>query len=479
MNLGSESETVEFKKSTGEHKEALQAISAMLNKHGRGELYFGVKDDGDVIGQDVSDATLRQVTSWVSDKIEPAVFPTVERLETEEGLQYIRVDFSGLNAPYSADGRYFTRVGTSNRALSASELGTIVIRRERSRSPWDSLPSGRPVSDADEQAVREFVELGLQAGRVSGGFTGVADALSRLGMVAPDGTLTNAAAVAFCKAPGAYPRMKLGLLAGNDKLDILDLRQEFLPLIPLLRRAELFVISNIRRRFVFGEPGMQRREVPEIPREAVREAIANALCHRDYETGTSVQVNVYMDFVEIVSPGPFPEGDSPDRHLEGSGGDFKQRNPNIAQVLFRSGMIEQYGTGIPRIKRACDAAGVAFSYRQDASSTVVRFERPGAQVTAAEDGADAEPKTPAVATDAAWDALLGKLGKSERKAMELATANGTVSTGILADEAQITKRTASTTLKKLSERGLLEWVGKSARDPKQFYRLPGGKRPTS
>ena len=202
-------------------------------------------------------------------------------------------------------------MGTSNKALSASEPGAIVIRRERSRSPWDSLPSGRPVSDADEQAVREFVELGLQAGRVSGGFTGVADALSRLDMVAPDGTLTNAAAVAFCEAPGAYPRMKLGLFAGNDKLDILDLRQEFLPLIPLLRRAELFVISNIRRRFVFGEPGMQRREVPEIPREAVREAIANALCHRDYETGTSVQVNVYMDFVEIVSPARSPRATPP------------------------------------------------------------------------------------------------------------------------------------------------------------------------
>ena len=64
---------------------------------------------------------------------------------------------------------------------------------------------------------------------------------------------------------------------------------------------------------------------------------ANALCHRDYTTGTSVQVNVYMDFIEIMSPGLFPEGDSPDRHLEGSGGDSKQRNPNIAQVLFQIG----------------------------------------------------------------------------------------------------------------------------------------------
>ena len=88
MNLGSESETVEFKKSTGEHKEALQAVSAMLNKHGHVALYFGVKDDGNIIGQDVSDATLRQVASWISDKIEPAVFPTVERIDAEEGLRY-------------------------------------------------------------------------------------------------------------------------------------------------------------------------------------------------------------------------------------------------------------------------------------------------------------------------------------------------------------------------------------------------------
>lgn len=84
MNLGSESETVEFKKSTGEHKEALQAISAMLNKHGGGELYFGVKDNGDVVGQEVTDATIRQVAGWVSDKIEPPISPTIERLASDD-----------------------------------------------------------------------------------------------------------------------------------------------------------------------------------------------------------------------------------------------------------------------------------------------------------------------------------------------------------------------------------------------------------
>lgn len=353
-----------------------------------------------------------------------------------------------------------------HRALSAAELGAIVIKRDRARSPWDSLPSGRPVEDADEQAVRDFVELGLQAGRVSDGSASVPEVLARLGMVAPDGTLTNAAAVAFCEAPGAYPRMKLGLLAGNDKLDILDLRQEFLPLIPLLKRAEFFVISNIRRRFVFGEPGMQRREVPEIPREAVREAIANALCHRDYTTGTSVQVNVYMDFVEVVSPGLFPEGDSPERHLEGSGGDFKQRNPNIAQILFRSGLIEQYGTGIPRIKRACDAAGVTFNYRQDVNATVIRFERPGAQTGGQDDNAAGIFANPAPAED---------LDEAEKVAVQIARDAGRVTKKELMEQAGVGKMKATETLKRLAECGYLEWVGSNPHDPRQYYRAGGGR----
>lgn len=342
----------------------------------------------------------------------------------------------------------------------------MIIKRDRAHSPWDSLPSGRLVADADEQAVRDFIELGVQAGRVSDEFTNASDVLTRLGMIALDGTLTNAAAVAFCKAPSAYPRMKLGLLAGNDKLDILDLRQEFLPLIPLLKRAELFVVSNIRRKFVFGEPGMQRREVPEIPREAVREAIPNALCHRDYATGTSVQVNVYMDFIEIVSPGLLPEGDSPERHLEGSGGDFKQRNPNIAQVLFRSGMIEQYGTGIPRIKRACDVAGVAFSYRQGVNATVIRFERTRSQVN--DRGNIAADGTTVIAAN---PSALEGLNEAEKTAVQIARDSGRVTKKALMEQAGVGRTKATKTLKQLAEKGVLAWVSRGTNDPYQYYRL--------
>lgn len=136
-------------------------------------------------------------------------------------------------------------------------------------------------------------------------------------------------------------------------------------------------------------------------------------------------------------------------------------------------MIEQYGTGIPRIKRACDAAGVAFSYRKDVNATVIRFERPGAQFAVAEDdSATGEDRENDIAADAARSVLPGDLSKNERRAMELAATNGNLTTRALADDVQVAKRTASTTLRKLAERGLLEWVGKGPSDPNQFYRIP-------
>lgn len=163
MNLGNESETVEFKKSTGEHKEALQAMSAMLNKHGRGELYFGVKDNGEVIGQDATDATIRQIAGWISDKVDSPISPTIDRLADEDAKAYIRVAFSGMDAPYSADGRYFTRVWTSNKQMAASELTTMIIERDRARNPGTRCrPAGpsktstrRPCASSSRWAKRQ------------------------------------------------------------------------------------------------------------------------------------------------------------------------------------------------------------------------------------------------------------------------------------------------------------------------------------
>lgn len=85
----------------------------------------------------------------------------------------------------------------------------MVIKRERARSPWNSQPSVRPISDTDERAVRDFIERG------GSGFANVEDALAKLDLIAPDGSLRNAAVELFCEGSDTYPRMKLGLPGGN------------------------------------------------------------------------------------------------------------------------------------------------------------------------------------------------------------------------------------------------------------------------
>lgn len=98
MNLGKETETLEFKKTTGEMKEAMVSISSILNKHGIGTLYFGVKPSGDVIGQDVSESSLRDVSRAVYENIRPQIYPVIEEAVLDH-KHLIKVEFSGENAP--------------------------------------------------------------------------------------------------------------------------------------------------------------------------------------------------------------------------------------------------------------------------------------------------------------------------------------------------------------------------------------------
>lgn len=172
----------------------------------------------------------------------------------------------------------------------------------------------------------------------------------------------------------------MGVLASESKVDILDLKHEDGPALGLIDLAERYVFSNVRRRLVI-KGDAAREEIPEIPREATREAIANALCHRDYTVGFAVGLNIFPDTVEMVNPGLFSEGDSPENHIEGKvGAASDPRNPLIANLLFRAGIIGQYGSGIPRIKRSCDAVYVKFEYRQEKGFTRIIFYRPGSQL---------------------------------------------------------------------------------------------------
>ena len=104
MNIGMETEFVEFKKSTGELKEGIISLASMLNKSGRGVLYFGVRNDGEIVGQQIGDRTMREISQGIANAIKPQIIPTII-MELLEDKNVIKVTVEGDEKPYSAYGK--------------------------------------------------------------------------------------------------------------------------------------------------------------------------------------------------------------------------------------------------------------------------------------------------------------------------------------------------------------------------------------
>ena len=117
MIFGKESETLEFKKTTGELKEAVISVSSILNKSGRGELYFGIKNDGEVLGQQIGDASLRDVSKALSDNLKPQIYPTIDAVSIDN-KRCIRVAFEANNPLYYAYGRAYIRVADEDKQIT-------------------------------------------------------------------------------------------------------------------------------------------------------------------------------------------------------------------------------------------------------------------------------------------------------------------------------------------------------------------------
>lgn len=371
MNLGHETEMVEFKRSTSELREGMESIASILNKHGHGELYFGVRTDGEVVGQDVSEKTLRDVSQAVGNRIEPRIYPIVEERDDGEGHAYVCVAFEGHEPPYACDGRYRIRCADEDVPMSQEELARQFAYARAREVPWDTWESQRPIADVDADELRAYVERGNECGRIAFAYTDVENVLSRLALIR-NGKLTNAAEVLFC--PSTTFQLSMGLLGNHARTDILDLRHEQGTLFSLVREAEHYILVNTRRRFVIDDYG-PRTEIPELPKEAVREVLFNAFAHRDWLSSGRVQIDIYHDAVEITNPGWFIEGQDPAEHLSGNGGSSLSRNMLIAQALYRSGDIEAYGSGIPRVRDACAEAGVRIEYVRVPIGTKFVFHR--------------------------------------------------------------------------------------------------------
>ncbi|MGA9347185.1 MAG: helix-turn-helix domain-containing protein [Anaerolineae bacterium] len=355
-----EGQRLEFKRSLAELEDAVCTIAAFANAEG-GTLLFGVRADGTAVGVTLGVNTREQVVNIIVDNTDPPLYPQVEYLELD-GRTVIAVTVAaGHDRPHLAYGRAYRRVGAVTAQLSRDEQRRLLLE---SRPRFDDQPSGASLDDIDPAHVRRFLEMAVRRGRLPADLAdlSVTEALRRLKVLrVVDGRLTPtmAAVLLFAREPQQFvPQSVVGLARFPDTTrgttQIVDRADVEGDLAEIIDRAEAFVRRNTRIASKIYHA--RRAEITEYPSPAIREGIANAVIHRDYwQAGSRTQVAVYADRIEVENPG----GLLPPITVETLGHTPPVwRNPDLAGLLYRLGYIEQFGTGIERMRRDMRAHGL-------------------------------------------------------------------------------------------------------------------------
>lgn len=363
INQG-ESVTVEFKKSTGQLNAAFETTCAFLNGQG-GIVLIGVLDSGKILGQEVTDNTRREIASHLA-KIEPLAKSQVNIQYTAIGNEKYIITViveAGEHAPYMYDGRAFYRnQSTTSKMSQHGYEQLLMVAKRRFDYSWEKFPANRRYNVAllDQEEIYRVVSQGIRFNRIpaSAAQDSIDELLVRLKLL-QDERLNNAAVVLFGK--DLFPDytqclIKLGRFNGTSKLDaFIDHQQIYGNVFELLSGASDFLMRHLPIASFFQENKFERIDKPILPVLAVREAIINAICHRDYaDRASHIVMALYNDRLEIWSYGSLPTQikieDLKKKH------ESYLRNEIISQVLYNGGLIEKWGTGINKMIALCKEA---------------------------------------------------------------------------------------------------------------------------
>lgn len=374
---GGESAQVEFKRSTGQRSDGAKAACGMLNGNG-GFVLFGVTDDGRIVGQQVSAATLEDVAREIG-RIDPQPLLSPEVVHLPDGGAVVLIRVPRGEGPYTYDGRPYVRVGPTTVQMASEHYQQKLVEQMHPSRRWETqVATDMGLGDLDEAEVIRTTEEAIRRNRIPDPLTRrVQDLLLGFGLLS-EGRLLNAALVLFGRKERllpAYPQctLRMARFRGRDIDEFLDTRQETGNAFQLFVKAQEFLIDHLP---VAGRviPGVfERVDDPLYPPVVLREALANAFCHRDYSVhGGSVGIALFDDRLEISSTGPLRFGLCPADLLTPH--PSLPWNPTIANVFYRRGMIEKWGRGTIKISEVTQRAGlVRPEFHQRGGEVVVRF----------------------------------------------------------------------------------------------------------
>ncbi len=334
-----ESEAVEFKENLQERK-ILETICAFLNSKG-GKIYVGIKDSGEIVGIDVGKKTIEDLSNRIMKSISPRPNISIDVLKVDD-KNVIVIDVpEGNRKPYFYNGRALKRVGKTNQYMDSYEIESLIIKRVRIH--WDEVLTDFSLEDIDEKTLRWFVD------KIGKEWAGKEIILKKLNLIRGN-KLTRAAVLLFGKNPSIhFPQNYIKFMKINELGEVEVMEDISGNLFEMFRMTVELLKKHLPKKIVIEE--FERKEKYIIPLEVVREAVLNAIIHREYSLMSFIYVKIdeKEKKVEIRNPGGLPEplkiDDLYREHMS------IPRNPLIANVFKLAGYIEEWGSGTLKMTR--------------------------------------------------------------------------------------------------------------------------------
>ena len=347
--LDRESQHTEWKETWRD--DYLRWVCGFANAQG-GRLLLGVNDQGLVVG--LSDAL--KLLEDLPNKVRDLLGIVVDvNLHAQGDLSYIELVVQAYPNPISYRGHYYMRSGSTLQELKGAALDRFLLGRQG--RTWDGVPLPQfGLTDVSAQAMARFRQLAQRSGRLDVETLAESDAQLLDKLRLKDGAYyKRATSLLFAADPqrfvtGAF--VKVGYFESQTELLYHDEVEGDL-FHQVKNTLDLLMTKYLKA--VISYEGIVRVETFPVPREALREALLNALVHRDYAVTAPVQIRVYEDRLRIWNPAVLPEGWTMDTLLGSHSS--SPYNPAIANAFFRAGEIEAWGRGVERIFAACEAAG--------------------------------------------------------------------------------------------------------------------------
>ena len=437
-----EQQNIEYKQSW--HDDYLKWVCGFANAQG-GVIFIGKDDNGNVVGV----VDYKKLMDEIPNKVKDLMGILVDvNLHEEKGLYFLEIITQPYAVPISLRGRYYYRSGSTKQELIGAALTDYLLRK--SGKTWDEVSEPTATfDDIDDTSLKSYITASLHAGRITD-VEGLskADLIAKLRLTDDNGNIKRAAIVLFGKNPAKYFNncvVKIGRF-GKDSSDLRFQESVEGNIVYLLKE----VLEQLNRKFfthAISFEGMQRIEKGEYPIAALREMLLNALVHRNYLGSSVVQMRIFDNHFNIWNEGELPAGISLDslkrQHPS------RPRNLLIADVCFKAGYIDAWGSGTLKIISTCQEAGLPDPeiIEQDGGILVTLFKNK-------------------YSTE-----QLQKLGLNERqvKAVLYVVENGSITNSQYQKLTDTSKPTATRDLQELESKGIL--INKGTKGSSSKYEL--------